>query len=178
MDLRGRFAHIPSAAVARQIPAIRYRTRKDIWMMLIRGAASIGIGLILTAVPAMAGLVSPQRIQPVPDVQQVQFRGDDIAGAIIGGAIAGAVGTAIGSAVGGSCYYNDCDDDDEGYYGGGFYGGPGYYGGGYYGGGRYYRGGPGRFGGRGFHGGGPVARGGGGHPMGGHMAGGHMGGRR
>ena len=141
--------------------------------MLIRGAASVGIALILTAVPAMAGLLGPQRIEPAPDLQQVQYRGGDAAaGAIIGGAIAGIVGGALSGAVGGNCYYNDCDDD--GGYGDGFYGGPGYYGGPAYGGG-FRRGGPGRFGGHGFRGGGfhggAMARGGG------HAGGGH-GGRR
>ena len=144
-------------------------------MMLIRSAASIGIALVLTAAPAMAGLVGPQRIGAGPDIQQVQFRGDDVAGAIIGGAIA----SVVSGALGGNCYYNDCGDDDEGYYGGGLYGGPGYYGGG----GVYRGGGRGRFGGGGFHGGGfhgggAMARGGGGHPMGRHAGGGHAGGRR
>ena len=142
--------------------------------MLIRSAASVGIALILTAAPAMAGLLGPQRIEPAPDLQQVQYRGGDAAaGAIIGGAIAGIVGGALSGAVGGNCYYNDCDDD--GGYGDGFYGGPGYYGGPAYVGGGFRRGGPGRFGGHGFRGGGfhggAMARGGG------HAGGGH-GGRR
>ena len=151
-------------------------------MMLIRGAASIGIALILTAAPAMAGLVGPQRIEAAPDIQQVQY-GGDAAGAMIGGAIAGIVGGALSGAIGGNCYYNDCDDD--GGYGDGFYGGPGYYGGPVYGGGGFYRGGRGfhhgGFHGGGFHGGGfhggAMAHGGG-HMGGGHVGGGHVGGHR
>jgi hypothetical protein len=171
MDPRRQFDHIPPVALRRELFQPFQTGRERIfWMMLIRSAACVGIALFLTAAPAMAGLVGPQRIDTAPELQQVQFRGDDVAGAIIGGAIAGIVGGALG----GNCYYNDCDDDNEGYYGGGLYGGPGYYGGG-----GFYRGGRG-FGGRGFHGGGfhgggAMARGGG-RPMGGHMGGGHTGG--
>jgi hypothetical protein len=152
-------------------------------MGLIKSAASVAFGLILTAAPAMAGLAGPQRIETASDIRQVQYRGDDAAAAIIGGAIAGIVGGAIAGAAGGNCYYNDCgDDDDEGFYGGGYYGGPGYYGGGFYPGRRYggrgfhgggFHGGPGGFHG-GPHGGG-MAHGGGGMA---HAGGGHGGGRR
>ena len=150
-------------------------------MGLIKSAASVAIGLILTSAPAMAGLAGPQRIKPASDIQQVQYGGGDAAAAIIGGAVAGIVGTAIAGAGAGNCYYNDCGgyDDDEGFYGGGFYGGPGYYGGGFPGrrfGGRDFHGGG--FHGGGFHGGRGGFHGG---PHGGGMAhagGGHAGGRR
>ena len=132
-------------------------------MTVMKVAAFVGIGLIFAAAPAAAGPGIPPWIKPASDIQQIQFRGDDVAGAIIGGAIAG----ALGGALGGSCYYNDCDDDHEGFYGGGFYGGPGYYGDG-----GFYHGGPRYYGGRTYYGGGrALVRGGGGRAGGGHMAG-------
>lgn len=120
-------------------------------MNLIHAAAIVGAGLIIATVPAAAGPIAPASmpwVKPGPDVVQVQYGGDAIAGAIIGGAVAGLMGGALG----GGCYYNDCGDDDGYYGGGGYYGGYGGYGGWR---GRGWHGGHG-----GWHGGGRVAGGG------------------
>ncbi|WP_174556547.1 hypothetical protein [Bradyrhizobium canariense] len=146
----------------------RFFGQKDRRMTLLKVAAIVGTGLILTAAPALAGLVSPaapQVMKPDSQIEQIRYRRSVLPEALIGGVISG----VLGGVVGGNCYFNDCGYDNGPYYGGG------YYGGGYGGGGR--RGGFSRGGGRG---GGGVrmshAAVGGGHIGGGHAGGGHAGG--
>jgi hypothetical protein len=138
---------------------------KDRRMTLLKVAAIVGAGLILTAAPALAGLASPgvpQLVRPDSQVEQIRYRRSVLPEAIIGGVISG----VLGGVIGGNCYFNDCGYDNGPYYGGG----GGYYGGSYGGGGR--RGGS--------RGGGGVrmshAAVGGGHAGGGHAGGGHAGG--
>jgi hypothetical protein len=128
-------------------------------MTLLKVAAILGAGLVLTTAPALAGLTSPiglQRVKPDAQFEQIRYRRNVLPEAIIGGVISG----VLGGLVGGNCYFNDCGYGDGPYYGGGGY----YTGGGGRGGG--FRRGGGHVGGgsRGGHvGGGGAHAGGGGH---------------